>query len=281
MNFLQKTGSYHVSRRQVVKASMVLSAKNFVADPQFVIPCIIAPFIFTMVSLFFIVSSSSNNVGASALLAAVLGGGLMGVWGTTVYGSANSIGFDRWNGTMEATLAAPSPLIWIVLGRVLWNTFIGVINGFIVLGIGMTWFRVGVGLLNPSLFVLATILTYVSMSSFGLMLSTVYVLSRKGGFIENSMEIPVYIATGTSFAVALLPFYALPISFIIGPTWGIEAIKRAAVGTAYAYGPLLPTGYWTDIAFMLVATLAYFALSFILFQRVETIAKKNGTIEEY
>jgi ABC-2 type transport system permease protein len=260
---------------------MILSAKNFVADPQWIIPSIIAPFIFTMVSLFFIVSSGGNNVGASALLAAVLGGGLMGVWGTTVYGSANSIGFDRWNGTMEATLAAPTPLMWIVLGRVLWNTFIGVINGFIVLGIGMAWFRVGVGLLNPGLFVLATILTYISMSSFGLMLSTVYVLSRKGGFIENSMEIPVYIATGTSFAVALLPYFALPISFIIGPTWGIEAIKRAAVGSAYAYGPLLPTGYWVDIAFMLLATFAYLGLSFILFKKVEKIAKKNGTIEEY
>jgi ABC-type polysaccharide/polyol phosphate export permease len=182
---------------------------------------------------------------------------------------------------MESTLAAPAPLIWIVLGRVLWNTFIGVINGFIVLGIGLAWFRVGMVLANPSLFVFATILTYVSMSSFGLMLSTVYVLSRKGGFIENSMEIPVYIATGTSFAVALLPFFALPISYILGPTWGIEAIKRAAVGAAYPYGHLLPTGYWTDIVFMLIATLAYFLLSFVLFKRVEVIAKKNGTIDEY
>ncbi len=278
---MYKPRSYRVSRTQVVKASMVLSAKNFVADPQWIIPSIIAPFIFTMVSLFFVVSSGPENVGPSALLAAVLGGGLMGVWGTTVYGSANSIGFDRWNGTMESTLAAPAPLIWIVLGRVLWQTFIGVINGIIVLAIGMAWFGVGVGLLNPPLFVFATILTYVSMSSFGLLLSTVYVLSRKGGFIENSMEIPVYIATGTSFAVALLPFYALPISFILGPTWGIEAIKQAAVGQGYAFGHLLPTGYWTDIAFMMIATFAYLGLSLILFRKVEIIAKKNGTIEEY
>ena len=95
------------------------------------------------------------------------------------------------------------------------------------------------------------------------------------------MEIPVYIATGTSFAVGLLPFYALPVSYILGPTWGIEAIKRAAVGAAYPYGHLLPTGYWTDIALMLIITLAYFLLSFVLFKRVEVIAKKNGTIDEY
>ncbi len=276
---VNQTRARHVSRRQVVKASMVLSARNFVADPQWLIPSIIAPFIFTMVALFFY--SGASNAGGDALLSAVLGGGLMGVWGTTVYGSANSIGFDRWNGTMESTLAAPAPLIWIVLGRVLWNTFIGVINGLIVLAIGLLWFRVGVVLVNPALFLFATILTYVSMSAFGLMLATVYVLTRKGAFIENSMEIPVYIATGTSFAVGLLPFYALPVSYILGPTWGIEAIKRAAVGAAYPYGHLLPTGYWTDIALMLIITLAYFLLSFILFKRVEVIAKKNGTIDEY
>lgn len=276
---LETRRSNVVPRRQVIKASMILSAKNFVADPQWIIPSIIAPFIFTMVALFFYAGASGG--GASALLSAVLGGGLMGVWGTTVYGSANSIGFDRWNGSMESTLVAPAPLIWIVLGRVLWNTFIGVINGFIVLAIGLLWFRVGVTLLNPVLFVFATMLTYVSMSAFGLMLSTVYVLSRKGGFIENSMEIPVYIATGTSFAVALLPYFALPISYILGPTWGIEAIKRAAVGAAYPYGHLLPTGYWMDIAFMVIATLAYFLLSFVLFEKVEAIAKRNGTIDEY
>lgn len=233
--------SYDIHRRLVVKASMVLSAKNFVADPQWIIPSIIAPFIFTMVALFFY--AKAGSAGSEALLAAVLGGGLMGVWGTTVYGSANSIGFDRWNGTLESTLVSPSPLIWIILGRVLWNTFIGVVNGFIVLAVGMLWFRVGFALESPLLFTFATILTYVSMSAFGLVLSTLYVLSRKGGFIENSMEIPVYIATGTSFAVALLPVFALPFSYIIGPTWGIEAIKRAAVGVAYPYGHLLPTGY--------------------------------------
>lgn len=258
---------------------MKLSAKIFLADPQWIIPSIIAPFIFTMVALFFY--AGAGSMGSQALLSAVLGGGLMGVWGTTVYGSANSIGFDRWNGTLETTLVAPSPLIWIVLGRVFWNTFIGVVNGLIVLVIGMLWFRTGAGLVDPPLFVLATILTYISMSAFGLLLSTVYILSRKGGFIENSMEIPVYIATGTSFAVSLLPFFALPISYIIGPTWGIEAIKRAAVGTYYPYGHLLPTGYWTDISLMLFATVVYFALSFVLFKRVESIAKAGGTIGEY
>ncbi len=261
-----------VSRVKIVKASMILSMKNFFADPQWVIPSIIAPFVFTLVALFLFKSASG-----AALLYAVLGGGMMGMWGTTVYGSGNSIAFDRWNGTMEATLAAPSPLIWIILGRVTWNTFIGIINGVLIFAFGFAWFRTGVSLVNPPLFVLASIATFVSLSAFGLMLSSVYVLSRKGGFIENSMEIPIYIATGTMFPIALLPFFVQPISFIIGPTWGIEAIRISALSGYVG----LTTGYWFDMLILLVETVLYFALCFWLFVKVEAVAKRNGTIEEY
>ena len=261
-----------MGRIQAVRASMYLSMKNFFADPQWLIPSIIAPFIFTLVALFLF-----TEVNGPILLYAVLGGGLMGMWGTTVYGSGSSVTFDRWNGTMEATLAAPVPLIWIIIGRVAWNTAIGVVNGVAILAIGIVWFRTGIALANPPLFVLATIATYVSLSSFGLMLSSVYVLSRKSGFISNSLEIPVYIATGTMFPVAFLPIIAQPISFILGPTWGIEAIRRSALSGYVGLG----TGYWFDLAVMAVATMAYFAISFYLFVRVERLAKKNGTLDEY
>jgi ABC-2 type transport system permease protein len=256
----------------IVRASMVLTAKNFFADPQWIIPSIIAPFIFTLVALFLFQSASG-----AALLYAVLGGGMMGMWGTTVYGSGNSIGFDRWNGTMEATLAAPSPLIWIVLGRVLWNTFIGIINGVVIFAFGFAWFRTGISLVNPALFVLASVATFVSLSAFGLMLSSVYVLSRKGGFIENSMEIPIYIATGTMFPIAILPFFVQPISYIIGPTWGIEAIRISALPGYVG----LRTGYWVDLLILGVETFLYFALCFALFVKVEAVAKRNGTLDEY
>ncbi len=257
---------------QAVRASMYLSMKNFFADPQWLIPSIIAPFIFTLVALFLF-----TDVNGPILLYAVLGGGLMGMWGTTVYGSGSSITFDRWNGTMEATLAAPVPLIWIIIGRVAWNTAIGVLNGVAILAIGIVWFRTGIALANPPLFLVATIATYVSLSAFGLMLSSIYVLTRKSGFIMNSLEIPVYIATGTMFPVAFLPIIAQPFSFILGPTWGIEAIRQSALSGYVGLG----TSYWFDLGVMALATAAYFAISFYLFVRVERLAKKNGTLEEY
>jgi ABC-2 type transport system permease protein len=265
---------YLARRLQVLKACIILTGKLFFADPQWIIPSIIAPFVFTLVAFFLF---NSQTASSTFLLYLVLGGGLMGMWGTTIYGSVNSIGFDRWNGTMESTLAAPIPLSWISMGRVLFNTFEGVINAFFILVIGFTWFQVGFVILNPLLFFIAAVSTFVSLSAFGLMMSTVVVLTRKGGFITNSMEIPVYIATGTMFPVILLPFAALPFAYILAPTWGIEAIRNAAI-SGYAG---LGVGYWGDLMIMAGETIVYLALAFVLFRRVEAYAKRNGTIEEY
>ena len=270
----KRVDGYLSRRGQVLRACIVLTAKLFFADPQWIIPNIIAPFIFTLVAFFLFGGQASTG---SFLLYLVLGSGLMGMWGTTIYGSSNSIGFDRWNGTMESTLAAPIPLSWIALGRVLFNTFEGVINALFILVIGLAWFKVGFGFVNPGLFFLASVSTFLSLSAFGLMMCTVILLSRKGGFITNSMEIPVYIATGTMFPVSILPVVALPFAFLLAPTWGIEAIRLSAL-PGYAG---LGTTYWTDLAILAVETAAYLSLAFVLFKRVEAYAKRNGTLEEY
>jgi ABC-2 type transport system permease protein len=270
----KRVDSYIGRRAQVLKACIVLTGKLFFADPQWIIPNIIAPFVFTLVAFFLFGGQTTTP---TFLLYLVLGSGLMGMWGTTIYGSSNSIGFDRWNGTMESTLAAPIPLSWIALGRVLFNTFEGVINALFILIIGLLWFKVGFGLVNPGLFLLASVSTFLSLSAFGLLMCTVILLSRKGGFITNSMEIPVYMATGTMFPVSLLPVVALPFAFILAPTWGIEAIRLSAL-PGYAG---LSTGYWEDLAILALETAAYLGLAFVLFKRVEAYAKRMGTLEEY
>ena len=254
----RRVEGYFAHRGQVLKACVVLTAKLFFADPQWIVPSIIAPFIFTLVAFFLFGGQASTG---SFLLYLVLGSGLMGMWGTTIYGSSNSIGFDRWNGTMESTLAAPIPLSWIALGRVLFNTFEGVINALFILVIGLAWFQVGFGVVNPGLFFLASVSTFLSLSAFGLLMCTVILLSRKGGFITNSMEIPVYIATGTMFPVSILPVVALPFSFLLAPPWGIDAIRLSAL-PGYTG---LATNYWSDMAILTVETLVYLGLAFVLF----------------
>ncbi len=144
---------------------------------------------------------------------------------------------------MEATLAAPVPLIWIISGQGRLEHLHRRDQRRRNSRHRDLWFRTGISVANLGSSSFATVATYISLSSFGLMLSTIYVLSRKGGFIMNSLEVPVYIATGTMFPVALLPLVTQPIAFILGPTWGIDAIRKAAIAGYTGIGHELLDGY--------------------------------------
>ena len=105
MNFRAVTASF---RQQLIQ---------FLADPQWIIPSIIAPFVFTAVMLFMYPEKSDTIV-----LQAVLGGGVLGMWGNTLFASSFTLSYDRMNGTLENILVTPTNLYDVILGRSLWNT---------------------------------------------------------------------------------------------------------------------------------------------------------------
>ncbi len=249
--------------------SMVLAMRNFFADPQWIIPSIVAPFLFTVVTLYLYGPSAPAQ-----LLYVVLGGAFMGMWGTTVYNSANSLAFDRWNGTLETTLGAPTPMIWVAMGRVLWNTFVGLLNAFLILIVGLLWLGRSSSIHDPVMFVLASAVTFVSLSSLGLFLTTAYVMTRKALFLSNALEFPLYIATGTMFPIALLPFASQGVALALGPTWGFDAIRVAALHGYQGIG----TSVWVDLLITVAETVATFGLAWMLFQRVERRARSEGDL---
>ena len=103
-------------RLRAVTASFRHQFLHFLADPQWLIPNVILPFVITMVAL--IMFESVQQGEGNFVLYAVLGGGMMGMWGNTLYASGWCIQFDRWNGTLEEVLATPSGLVWIISGPV-------------------------------------------------------------------------------------------------------------------------------------------------------------------
>src|SRR5512133_1234386 len=117
---------------RTITASFRHQALHFLAEPQWLIPNVILPFMITLVVLILFEGQQGNFA-----LYAVLGGGMMGMWGNTLYASGWSIQFDRWNGTLEEVLATPSALIWIIAGRSVWNALVGIFNGLAILVIAI------------------------------------------------------------------------------------------------------------------------------------------------
>jgi len=249
-----------------------MSLLHFFADPQWIIPNIIAPFIFTVVALVLF-----RNVSGSVALYAVLGGGMMGMWGNTLYGSGFALAFDRWNGTIEYVLATPSRLVWIIAGRSASNAVLGLVNALAIVAVVVLAYGSMFAVANPLLFLLALILTLASLSALGVVFCSAFLLSRSAQVMTNGLEMPIYVASGSMFPIALLPLWSHPLSLSLGPTWGIDAMRYAA-DTSYTG---LGFGYWTDLLVLFASTIAYLAIGFWLFMVVEKKVRRDATLTEY
>jgi ABC-2 type transport system permease protein len=142
----------------------------------------------------------------------------------------------------------------------------------------VTVFQTPLNLYDLPLFLLAFILTLVSLACLGLVFSSAFVLSRAAGVLTNGLEFPIYVGTGTMFPIALLPLWTHPLAFILGPTWGIDAIRYAAASD-YSWG--LQPGYWGDLAIMGVLSVCYLAIAVWLFKQVDHRARRDANLGRY
>ena len=264
---------------RVVYSAFKMAMLHWIADPQWVIPNIVAPFVFTIVALT-IFGGSSGAFG----LYAVLGGGMMGMWGNTLYSSGFAIEFEKWQGTLEEVLAAPSKLLHVIAGRSVSNALFGLTNMLAIMIIAGLLFGVPLGISNPIMFVVSMILTVLSVSSLGLIFASAFVLSRSTQIMTNGLENPLYIISGSMFPVALLPFWVHPVAYILGPTWGIDAIRLTAsqdyATQTFWVGMDVNTAIFLDLGIMLGISLAYTLISAVLFKAVEKKARTSGSLVE-
>lgn len=258
-------------RSQAIWGSFRMSFLHFLADPQWLIPNIIAPFVVALVALLLF-----KDVSGPVALYAILGGGMMGMWGNTLYASGFSIDFDKWMGTIEQVLAAPSRLLWVITGRSMWNTLLGTINGLAVLLIVEFGFGARIAVRDWPLFILAMVMSLIALACLGLVFASGFVLTRQTGVLANSLEFPIYLAAGTMFPIAFLPFWTHPLSLFLAPSWGIEAIRWAAMNW-----DAFPLGYWGNLAVLTVISAGYISLAILLFRVVEAKARREATLTRY
>jgi len=243
---------------------------NFIADPQWIIPSIIAPFIFTIVALM-IYNDSSGPV----VLQAVLGGGVLGMWGNTLYSSGWSISYDRYNGTLEPLMISPTHMMDVIAGRAVWHTIIGLSNAVLVFVVAEIMFETSLTLENPLLFFLVLVMTLFSLAAIGLIFSAFFVLTRTSSVLMSSLEFPIYVVSGALFPVSILPAWASWISLGLAPSWGVEAMRSVAFG-GFVTGDLL-----TDVGMMVLLIAIYLVLAAVLFHMIERNVRNHGSMGRF
>jgi ABC-2 type transport system permease protein len=243
------------------------NVRMLLASEFFILLTFISPLIFATLA-FFLFRSGGETAGQTLLYVA-LGAGMMGVWSTTLFGCGGAIAWQRWEGTLELLVNAPTRYDFILVGQ----TFGAVLFGFYGIVATLVWgvllFGMPIQATYPLLLPLSLLAAIVSLGSLGMLIATTFVLYRHANALGNLLEYPIWLVAGLLVPVATLPFWVQPISWLLAPTWGMEAIRGSAIG---AEPPVLA------IAMCFALAVVYYVASRIALVYVLAKARRDATL---
>jgi ABC-2 type transport system permease protein len=117
--------------------------------------------------------------------------------------------------------------------------------------------------------VLAIPATIVGLGLLGLVLASTFVLYRNANAISNLLEYPVWLVTGLLVPLTLLPGWVEPIGWALAPTWGVKAVRDAALGGGH---PAFA------IAMCLALAAVYFVIGSTCIRHFEKLARERATL---
>ena len=209
-----------------------------------------------------------SGAGSRPLLYASLGASVMGIWSNTSTPAGGALARERWTGTLELQVAAPVHFAFVLLPLTIAMATIGIYSMIATLLWGWLAFGIQLQITDPLAFVLAIPATVVSIGALGFVLAVLFVRFRQAWALGNMLEYPVWLIAGFLVPLSLFPSWVRPISWVLAPTWGIRAIRGAALGGSA----------WSDIGMALLLGGVYVLLGIVLVHRALDAARGKGTL---
>ena len=186
---------------------------------------LVYPLFFATVAFFLFREGSPH-----ALLYASLGASVMGIWSATSTAAGSALQRERWQGTLELLVAAPAHFSLVLLPVTIAMSTIGLYSMGTTLLWGRVLFGIDVSIVHPALFIAAVVATITSIGMLGFLLAVSFVRYRTAWALGNLLEYPVWLICGFLVPLSLFPGWVRPISWALAPTWGMRAIREAALG---------------------------------------------------
>lgn len=221
--------------------------------------------LFFATTIFFIYKQGDDQ---GALVAAAVGASVMGVWSSTATTASSVLQAERRQGTLELLVASPSSFPLLVVPITLSMATFGLYSLVATLLWGRLVFGIPVRIDHPLAFAWAVLATVVAVALMGFLLAVTAVRYRSAWALGTAFELPVWLVCGFLVPLSLLPGWVRPISWLLPPTWGVSAIRAAALGGSP----------WLDIAVCLLTAAAYGIVGTLLSQRLIDSARSRATL---
>jgi ABC-2 type transport system permease protein len=208
------------------------------------------------------------NGDPDAMLYAGLGAAAMGIWTSQTLSASTLIQRERWAGTLELVVAAPTPFSLVLLPITAAAATIGLYS--VVATIGWDWwlFDIALQVANWPLFVFSILMATVTISLFGFLLSVTAVRYRTSWALGAAIEYPGWLLCGFVVPLDLLPDVVRPLSWALAPTWAVAGMRAAAAGRSP----------WLDLAVCAAVGTAYGLVAAWLARRLLDAARRDATL---
>jgi ABC-2 type transport system permease protein len=205
---------------------------------------------------------------ADAMQYAGLGAAIMGMWTCQGVIASSLLTRERWAGTLELLVAAPTPLsrvlvpitmalstigLYCVVATILWERWV---------------FGLELEIRSWPLFVVSVLMAAATLALFGFFLSVTAVRYRTSWSLGAALEYPGWLLCGFLIPVALLPTWIQPLSWAIPTTWATSGVRQAAAGGSP----------WGDLTVCALIGLGYAVLASYLGRRLVDSARRHATL---
>jgi ABC-2 type transport system permease protein len=262
---------------RVVVTSFQVQIKDRITSSTLQFTLFVQPVLFMILSVGLYRFAGKADLG----LYAVIGSGMIGIWNANLWTSGFIIEGERWGGTLEHILASPTPLEIVLVGKSLSNSAVSLLAMFLTFATGALVYRVPLGIPHPLAFITGLALTVVAMTCLGLLLGTLFVLTRSAGNMTQVLNYPIFILSGLTFPITILPLWTRPISAVLAPTWGTHVLETAAGLSSPAILDRLPEAYWVNYLILVFLAVVYYFIAHQLYRLVERIARRLGGLQSY
>lgn len=273
------------SYARVIRAGIVKNYILTVTYPTMLLNRILGPIVWIGISLFSYAAIAGPQQLEEAFARQGAGTDVVGflILGQTIFSLFQSLNFrggmaiqrERWQGTLEIVLLAPTSRVAFILGESLYGILDGGWTVLLALLVTAFAFQARFHVASPLLALVVLALTLAAMLALSLFFSGFYVLTRSAGPMSWAIQTPVRFFSGTQFPIRALPVVLQGVSYALPVTFGAIAVRAAFDGT----------GTWASLAPVLGAlvgfTILFGWLGVVLVHRMERLAKERGTLHRY
>lgn len=197
-----------------------LQLRIVATDPDYVMPLVTVP-MFTITFLAIMRHAGRDDLTSYALLAPVL----IALWALALMDAGEIISRDRGQGTLEPTIASPTPIAQVVLGRITAVTAIALVAFAEVWIAARLAFGVTFEVEHTGAFLLTLAATAFAVSGTAVIMAAVFVLSRSPRTFQNSLSFPFYVLGGVLVPVKFLPDWLEPLGSVVFLSWAADLLR--------------------------------------------------------